>query len=304
MELRKTVGPKGAAVLDEAARRRRRTIRWPEDADWLNEITPAPKRLLSRLKQNGLLYAAGSNRFVIAPPGTSSISQAASSDLLADLAFRPRGDYYIGFLSALIAHRLTDVHTEVTFVAMPQGSKPRKVPRGFNVAELPTSHWPVPDGREIERIRFSDSKEFFFRSSLERTLVDSLLRPDLSGGIEAVVIAWARARQRPDVRWDLAIEIARRIGDAAVRRVVFLLRLLGLERLIEADLIRIDGRKTSTLFDRGRSFNLPDEQIRRDRDTGVRVNVPPDYLRGWISGASTIRTRSLIPPSNDRVPRW
>jgi predicted transcriptional regulator of viral defense system len=286
MDSQKTLGAKGASVLEEAGRRRRRTIRWPEDSDWLSEITPAPKRLLSRLKDSGLLYAAGTNRFVIAPPGARSIRQAASPELLADLAFRPHGDYYVGFLSGLIAHHLTDLHSELTYVAMLQGTKPRKVPDDFKVAELPAGHWPTPESEEIERVRISDSKEFFYRSSIERTLVDSLLRPDLSGGIETVVGAWARAKRQPDVRWDLVAEIAKRVGDAAFRRTVLLLRLLGFDGLVEARLAEIDARKASPIFDRSREFELPKEQVRRDRETGVRMNVPPEYLRGWISGAT------------------
>jgi predicted transcriptional regulator of viral defense system len=284
MDTKKTVGLKGAAVLEEAARRRRRTIRWPEDAGWLGEITPAPQRLLGRLKDNGLLYAAGKNRFVIAPPGTGSIRQAASPELLADLSFRPRGDYFVGFLSALIAHRLTDLHSETTYVAMPQGSKPRKVPDGFKVAELPPRAWPGTGTDEIERVRISDSKEFFFRSSVERTLVDSLLRPDLSGGIETVVAAWARAKARPEVRWRLVVEIADRIGDAATRRVAFLLRMLGFEELVESWPTRIHGRKSSPVFDRSREYEPAAEDLRRDRETGVVINVPPGYLRSWIQG--------------------
>jgi predicted transcriptional regulator of viral defense system len=280
----KTLGSRGASLLEEAAGRGRLTIRWPDDADWLREITPAPQRLLSRLTDNGVLYAAGRNRFVIAPPGTSSIQQAASPELLADLAFRPHGDYFVGFLSGLIAHRLTDLHSEVTYVAMPQGSKPRKVPDGFKVTELPEKAWPLADDEEIERVRIADSKEFFRRSSIERTLVDALLRPDLSGGIETVVTAWARAKSRPEVRWHRVAEIAIRIGDSAMRRVAYLLRMLGFEDLVESWPTKIDARGSSPLFDRSREFEAGGERPRRDRDTGVRVNVPPRYLRGWIRG--------------------
>lgn len=283
---RKTLGAKGASVLDEAARRKRRTIRWPEDSEWLEAITPAPQRLLSRLKAGGLLYGAGRNRYVIAPPGTSSIRQAASPELLADLWFRPHGAYYVGFLSALIAHRLTDLHSQVTYVAMRQGTKPRSVPSGFKVAGLTEAAWPVPGSGELERVRISDSKEFVCRASLERTLIDGLLRPDLSAGIEAVVTAWARARDRSDVRWDLVAEIAGGIGGATARRTSFLLRLLGFESLVEKHFSNVSGRQTSPIFDRSRSFDLPAGEGHRDKETGVVVNVPMGYLRGWISGAS------------------
>lgn len=283
---RKTLGAKGALVLDEAARRRLRTIRWPDDAVWLREITPAPQRLLSRLRERGFLYGAGRNRYVIAPPATKSIQQAASPELLADLFFRPHGDYYVGFLSALIAHRLTDLHSQVTYVAMRQGDKPRNVPSGFKVAEFTDVAWPAPESDELERVRIADSKEFAFRASLERTLIDGLLRPDLSAGIETVVAAWARAKGRPEVRWERVAGIADRIGGATARRTSFLLRLLGFEALVETHFSDISGRKTSPLFDRSRSFDLPAGEVRRDHETGVVINVPMEYLRGWIAGAS------------------
>jgi predicted transcriptional regulator of viral defense system len=280
------VGAKGALVLDGAASRRRRTIRWPEDAEWLEEITPAPQRLLSRLKERGLLYGAGHNRYVIAPAGTKSIRQAAPPELLADLFFRPYGDYYVGFLSALIAHRLTDLHSQATYVAMRQGSKPRNVPPGFKVAELADAIWPVPGGDELQRIRIADSKEFAIRASLERTLIDGLLRPDLSAGIETVVTAWARAKSHPEMQWNRLAEIASRIGGATERRTSFLLRLLGFDALVDTHFAGISGRKTSPVFDRSRSFDLPPDEVRRDRETGVIINVPIEYLRGWIAGAA------------------
>jgi predicted transcriptional regulator of viral defense system len=279
------VGAKGALVLDEAASRRRRTIRWPEDAEWLEEITPAPQRLLSRLKERGLLYGAGRNRYVIAPAGTKSIRQAAPPELLADLYFRPHGDYYVGFLSALIAHRLTDLHSQTTYVAMRQGSKPRNVPSGFKVAELADAIWPVPGGDELQRIRIADSKEFALRASLERTLIDGLVRPDLSAGIETVVTAWARAKSHPEMQWNRVAEIASRIGGATQRRTSFMLRLLGFDALVDTRFSGISGRKTSLVFDRSRSFDLPSDEVRRDSETGVIINVPMEYLRGWIAGA-------------------
>lgn len=283
---RKTLGAKGALVLEETARRKRRTIRWPDDSDWLREITPAPQRLLNRLKERGLLYAAGRNRYVVAPPGTNSIRQAAGPELLADLFFSPHGDYYVGFLSALIAHRLTDLHSQITYVAMRQGTKPRIVPSGFTVAELSETAWPQPESDERERVRIGDSKEFAYRASLERALIDGLLRPDLSAGIESVVTAWARARGRSDVRWDRVAKIGGSVGDATARRTSFLLRLLGFESLADLHFSNISGRKTSPVFDRARSFDLPAGKKVRDSATGVVVNVPMDYLRGWIAGAS------------------
>jgi hypothetical protein len=154
------------------------------------------------------------------------------------------------------------------------------------VAELANSVWPLPESDELERVRVGDSKEFAFRASLERTLIDGLLRPDLSAGIETVVTAWARGKSRPEVRWDRVAGIADRIGGATARRTAFLLRLLGFDSLVDLHFSKISGRTTSPVFDRSRSFDLAPGRTHRDSQTGVVVNVPLEYLRGWIAGAS------------------
>ena len=215
-----------------------------------------------------------------------SIQQAAPPELLADLVFSPHGDYYLGFLSGLIAHRLTDLHSQLTFVAMPESQKPRKTPANFKVAGLSPAIWPADWGAETERIRvFKGLKEFAYRSTLERTLVDGLLRPDLCAGIEIVVSAWANAGRRADVNWDSVAQIALRIGGATSRRTAFLLGMLGLDPVVEKHFAELDGRKTSTVFDRSKGFELDREEQVRDAKTGVIVNVPHTYLRGWIQGS-------------------
>ncbi len=283
----RTTGAKAAEILDEAARRRRRTIRWPTDASWLREITPAPQRVLSRMKSRGLLYGAGTNRYVIAPHGTISVEQAAARELLVDLVLGPRGPYYVGFLSSLIAHRLTDLHSELIYAAVPEGKRPRKVPPGLKIAELSPAAWPGDGTGEIERVRMIEgTKEFAFRTSLERSLIDGLLRPDLCGGFETVVSAWARAARRSDVSWDDVALIARRIGDATSRRTAFMLGLLGFDAIVDRHFAELEGRKTNTVLDRSRGFTLEPDELERDPRTGVVLNVPRSYLRGWIQGAA------------------
>lgn len=283
----RSAGAKGARVLDEAARRKRRTIRWPADSTWLEDITPAPQRLLNRMSKRGLLYAVGSNRYVVASHGTTSVKQVAPPELLADLSLGPHGPYYVGFLSSLIAHRLSDLHSEITYVAMQENHRPRHVPVGFIVAGLSPAVWPAEGSGEIERVRVVEGlKEFAFRSSIERALIDGLLRPDLCAGIETVVSTWASASHRADVSWDQVAQIARRIGGATSRRVAFLLAMLDLEPVVEKHFANLEGRKTSTLFDRSRGFELGKSEVRRDPKTGVVLNVPYSYLRGWIQGAS------------------
>lgn len=277
-----------SSVLEDAAARRRRSIRLPEDGKWIRQYTKNPAKLLSEMAAKQLLYRVARGRYVIAPRGTFSIEQAVPAELLVDVLLGPRSDYYVGFLSALIAHRLTDVHSTVIYAAVPGGGAVKRSPklpgRELKLVYLNESRWPNPKAGEIERVRaFDDSKEFWWRSSLERTLVDVLTRPELSGGIETVVSAWARAHREGRVDWGEVARIAGKLGRTTERRVAYLLKRLRVE---EGDrwFADLDGRESTVLFDRSRGFGSSSSGT-RDADTGVSVNVPSDRLAGWVAGA-------------------
>jgi predicted transcriptional regulator of viral defense system len=239
-----------------------------------------------------LLYRVGRGRYVVAPRGTFSATQAAPAELIAALILGARGDYFISYLTALIDYRLTDLHSttiyaairqdgtfDVTSVALPDGT--------LQLVRLSPRNWPVDRDRELTRVRaLADTKEFIWRATMERALADSLSRPDLAAGLETVVGCWARARQS-DADWDLVCAICARRGRSMERRCALLLRLLGLDAVAKRNFPNLSGRGASTPLDRSNSFELSPEQITRDRDTGVLLNVPEDHLRGWIAAAAT-----------------
>lgn len=288
----RSVGPKAAHVLEELALRRRRSIRLPEDEVWIRNITDHPIRLLSRMESRGLLYRIRNGRYVVAPRGTFSVEQAAPVDLIVDLELSAQGDYFISYLSALIGHRLTDLHTSNAFAAIRQESKYRgtlvELPScKLHVVRLSQFRWPSNPTLEEERERvrvLSDAKEFVWRATIERTLIDSLTRPDLSAGIETVISAWTRAQDR-DTDWDLLCSIAEHQGVSTVRRTSYLLRLLGMEVIAKKNFQGLIGRSARVPLDRSASFNLPNRDMTRDPLTGVVVNIPEDHLRGWVEGA-------------------
>ena len=91
----------------------------------------------------------------------------------------------------------------------------------FKLVRLSPSRWPMQEN-ERERVRVqSGLKEFVWRSTLERTLLDGLLRPELCAGIETVVTSWARAQEHP-VHWQAVWAIAKRSGMATARRAAYL----------------------------------------------------------------------------------
>lgn len=286
----RSTGPKAALVLEELAEARRHSLTLAKDRSWLSRLTSDPNSLLERMADAKLLYRVSRGKYVVAPRGTFSASQAASNELMVDIMLGARGDYFIGYLSALIDHRLTDLHSTTVYAAIRQhssfGEVEIELPSGkLKLVRLSDSRWPSDSERELDRVpALPDYKEFVWRSSLERTLVDALSRPEHSAGLETVIGCWGTAVRR-DTDWDLICAIAERQGASMARRTAFVLRLLGLGAVAKRNFPHMTGRGASTPLDRSNSFDMETADKRRERHTGVLINVPEDYLVGWASAA-------------------
>jgi predicted transcriptional regulator of viral defense system len=287
----RTVSPEASAVFEHVAVAKRRTISLPADRDWLEEITPHYARLLDRMASRRLLYRVGRGRYVVAPWATDGVDQAAPVELLVDLALRDQGSYYLGFLSALIAHRLSDLHTSTLYAAIHQDSPTDMTTlslagRELKLVRLASSRWPREES-ELERVRVQPGmKEFAWRSTPERTLIDGLARPELSGGIETLITAWARAREEDRADWETVWAIARGSGTATTRRAAFLLIELGYEHIVEEDLVALQSKRATVPFDRSGGYAMSRGEMKRERRTGVLINVPERQLRAWLDAVS------------------
>jgi predicted transcriptional regulator of viral defense system len=288
----RVAGPVAARVLEELADSRRRSVSIADDRAWLSRWSKDPNALLESMADSQLLYRVGRGRYVVAPRGTFSATQAAPAELIAGLILGARGEYFISYLSALIDYRLTDLHSTIVYAAIPQdssfGETSFGLPSGtLQLVRLSRSNWPADPDRELVRVRaLPETKEFIWRASRERALVDGLSRPDLSAGLETVVGCWARVRQS-DIDWDLVCAISSRRGRSMERRCAFLLRLLGLDAFVRRNFPLLTARGANTPLDRSNSFGMTAEEMTRDRETGVLVNVPEDRLRGWASAVSS-----------------
>jgi predicted transcriptional regulator of viral defense system len=287
----RTASPEVSAVLEHVAAAKRHTISLPADREWLAEITPHYARLLDRMAARKSLYRVLRGQYVVAPRATDGVDQAAAAELLVDLVLRGQGEYYLGFLSALIAHRLTDLHASTLYAAIRQDSPTDLTTvslagRELKLVRLSPSRWPRGEG-ERERVRVQPGlKEFVWRSTLERTLVDGLLRPELCGGIETVITSWARASEHKRADWTLAWAIANRMGAATARRVAYLLIHAGHEEVLTGDLPALNVKGAATPLDRSNGYGMTRKDATRDPRTGVRVNVPAEQLRGWLDPSS------------------
>lgn len=285
MAATRTVSSEAASVLEHLAAAKRSSLSLPEDREWLASITPHYARLLGRMVARKSLYRVLRGRYVVAPRGTEWIEQAAPVELCVDLALRGAGEYYVGFLSALIAHRLTDMHSSTVYVAVREDSRTDLTStelcgQQLRLVRLAPSRWRQGDP-ERERVRvLPGMREFVWRSSVERTLVDCLLHPELCGGIETAITAWARASER-DVDWKRIWAIAKRAGAAAAPRTAYMLAATGHEHMLAGELPLPRG---ATLLDRTNGYGISHAEMSRDRQTGLLINVPAEQLRGWITG--------------------
>jgi predicted transcriptional regulator of viral defense system len=289
----RTASPEVSAVLEHVAAAKRRTVSLPADREWLAEITPHYARLLDRMAARKSLYRVLRGQYVVAPRATDGVDQAAAAELLVDLVLRGQGEYYLGFLSALIAHRLTDLHASTLYAAIRQDN-PTDITtvslagRELRLVRLSPSRWPTEESeRERERVRVQPGlKEFVWRSTLERTLVDGLLRPELCGGIETVITSWARATEHQQADWTTVWAIAKRTGAANARRTAYLLIHSGHEQVLAEDVPALNPKGAATPLDRSNGYGMTRKQATRDPRTGVLVNVPTEQLRGWFDPAS------------------
>lgn len=288
MSVVRTVPPSAAEVLERVAARKRRTVSLPGDSEWLAQLAPHYRRILDEMEGRKSLYRIMRGKYVVAPRATDDADQAVPADLFVDLILRDHTKYYIGFLSAFVRHGLTDLHTDTIYAAVPADAATDltvvDLPAGrLQLVRLSQSTWPH-DERQIRRERaIAGTREFVRRAGLSRTLIDGLLRPELCAGIETVLHGWGRASRQDDFDPEEVWSIAHNLGPGMTKRVALLLRETGHGDIAEAELPDLRRRRSRVLLDRTDALEVPHGQWRRDRDTGVTVNLPARSLRGWLA---------------------
>lgn len=273
------ISPIDFRILQALDERGRAFIDLKEDRNWLLEIVSDPPNQLARMKKRGTLASVAAGRYVALPPGRPDDPAELPLGVLLAAAFAGRQDYYLGYLSALIEHRLIDEHSLDIYLAV-FGT----LPRIKELAGRPV-HMTRLDSRRKqfgrERVR-AIGRTFYFRSDLERTLLDTLDRPGLCGTPETWVRAWSRALRSDDLDRARLVEHAEDWGGTVAGRCAFWLRELGDVRLARRLLRSIGAPLTGPrLLDSARSFG--DANWKRDRETGLIVNMPPTALDGWLS---------------------
>lgn len=277
----RTLGRLDALLLRRLAEQQRSTLSVREDRSLLGSITPRYAQLLARMARKGTLIRLAGGRYVVASWAGDELAQAAPFNVLLDATLRPYGAYYLGFLSALIEHRLTDQDSFEVYVALRDDAT-------FSGKRLMIDGRPVLVTRisgpqrwvGIEQVR-ATRRERYWRSNLQRTLIDTLYRPRLSGGIELIAGAWARAvaERTPDL--EEICGYARALSISVARRTGYMLTRLGHHDVAVAHLGDLRSQRNSVLLDASRAYGEGD--WRRDSEWGVTINLPERALTGWLA---------------------
>jgi predicted transcriptional regulator of viral defense system len=279
----RSVPREDAALLHAIAQRGRVFLRLPDDEQWLTPSAHAGdtvplERRLNAMVRRGSLVSIGKHRWVVLPPGASTIEQAAPLKTLLAAKFDARADWYLGYLSALADHALTDIDPEDIYVGIRGARLPTEQRLGVRRL-IVVQHTREDDWRGVERER--DGRVFTYRSDVERTLLDTLDQPKRCGPPEVWVRAWERAMREQRADPIRLTDYAEQRSAAVQARLAFWLRETGHVRQARRVMRALGGPLTGrTLLDASRA--LGDGPWRRDRETGVVVNLPERAIDGWL----------------------
>jgi predicted transcriptional regulator of viral defense system len=231
------------------------------------------------MKKRGSLASIARGRWIVMPPGASTISQAASPPILLAALLDGRAEWYLGFLSALIEHGLTDIDSETLYVAVrgrPSLGALTAGGRTVRVVRLVRAD----DWAGVERLR-AQGRSFTCRSDIERTLLDTLAHPKMCGPAEIWVRAWGRAASEERLDVGRLFDYVEQRNAAVQARCAYWLRELGQARSARRIMRTVGGRLTGARpLDASRSFG--EGPWPRDRETGLVLNMPQETIDGWL----------------------
>ena len=269
-----------ARILEALSERGRIYLDLDQDREWLAEIVSNPSSQIAGMKQRGILEPVTAGRYVALLPGQAQDSSELPLGIFLAALFGDHDNYYLGYLSAIVEHRLTDDHSQTIYIAV-FGSGPRVKElggRSVNITHLHSRRKQFG----AERVR-ALGRAFYRRSNLERTLLDTLDRPALCGAPETWVRAWERARFSETLDLARLVEYASDWGGTVGARAAFWLGELGEVRAART-IHRAIGAPLSgpRVLDASRSFG-EGHHWPRDRNTGLVFNMPPEAIEGWLS---------------------
>ena len=225
-------------------------------------------KVLSAMVRTGMLIKIHRDVYHIVPLSEDPQTYSPDSRLAAKYMMKGK-DYYIAYISALYMHGLRNQPGFRTMVATNRQVQPAI----RNIA-----------GSEFQFVyhtysRFFGYEEFWVTaqeqvmvSDLEKTIVDAVSKPQLSGGIMEIGKAIYRSKERTDLE-KLFYYLARTQNHAAKKRYLFLSDILKLEWTTDHERMLDDsGSSYSPLDPSG-----PDQGVKNSR-FGLKINMEVNSL--------------------------
>ena len=180
--------------------------------------------------------------------------------------------YYIGFWTAMNYWEMTEQIPYTIFVATTKRKKKRILKFGEKKFQFVTLVEKKFFGFTEEKI----GRNTFNISSREKTIVDGLMHPKYCGGIPEVTKAMWNSKKEVD--WEKVLEYSRRVKvDVVLRRLGYLLSILGIERRISNKIMRNIRRYPYHILDpiSGK------EKFEYSKKFGLKINRTRNELTGW-----------------------
>ena len=190
------------------AERNEREVARQEIIGILDTSPEAADHVIHSLRKKGWLERASWGKYLLIPPEHGPEAVGESNILaLASLITEP---YYIGYGTAATHYGMTTQHRNVVWLVTPQHLRDRRV---LN-AEVKIVN---PSSKKF--FGFTAVKVLAFEvqmSDREKTAIDCVDRPDLSGGVSEAAYVLARACQKMD--WEKALDYLMRMDSIALMR--------------------------------------------------------------------------------------
>lgn len=269
-------------VIRQARQRRTDMLILRRDRPWLLKISPDPTALLGRMARRGALIRLGGGRYAIPEVGSTSLATSTPWESAVDAELGPLGAYYVGFITALEGHRLTDLDENEISVAI--GFHNDRIERGRvrirgRELRVTTAASDLFDFG-IETVHLSRDRRYR-RSDIERTLIDCHERPRMVRSNEAWIRAWAEALRTERADIERLLDYSLKVSSSAARRTALLLSLLGHgEQARDALPGRVRRADRTVPLIAGEAIGDADEI---DPYWRVAFNLPRDLVEGWLA---------------------
>ena len=272
MRSTKTVGPVSARLLTEFQRKGRHVFTLSGAQQILKTNYFATAKLLTMMRQRGLIARIKAATYLILQTGSENTQLKNWPILARELA--GSDPYFISYYSAMRMHGMTAHPLLEVYLTLPKRRSARKI-SGITYRFIysksehfwgAAKHWATKQ----EQIQVSD---------LERTVLDTLDRPDLCGGfIEVARGIWGKQKEMDQERLS---QYAKKFhSKAAIKRLGYILEIFCAgSNHIPALWESTAGTKDYVLLDP----HGPKEgkYVSRWR---IRLNVPLEELKGSVSG--------------------